>query len=504
VLATAIFQYLVYHIYQQRYIVQELFFFYPLRSLSNTIMMIVGMAIQSCVFNSGVANCFEEHYGIERNSVKKRGKIMSIKKRAGMALASVLALGTIAACGTQPSTTSSSPANGSKQLQIFSWWTGVASSKALAALNTQFVKEYPQFKVINEAVAGGAGSNAKAVLASRMEAGNPPSTFQVHAGHGQLYSWVQAGDMSSLNALYRQQGWYHDYPQSLLNLLTFHGKIYAVPVDMQRGNVLWYNPTLFHRYHLTPPRTFTQFFQDAQVLKSHGITPLALANHGNWEATLLWSDVLLGTVGPTQYDALLAGHASWTSPGVVQATQTFTRMLKYANTDYTALHWQQADQLVAQGKAGMNVMGDWAQGYFTTDLHLTPGTGFGWAPTPGTQGTFAVVSDVFGLPSHVKNKTATLDYLKVLGSAKGQAIFNPLKGTFSPRLDANPKAYDAYSRSAMQSYKRDKLVLVIGQGAVNPGFTNAVNNAMEILVSNHNVSQFVHSLASAAQANPLP
>ncbi|HBQ96769.1 MAG TPA: ABC transporter substrate-binding protein, partial [Sulfobacillus sp.] len=87
---------------------------------------------------------------------------MSIKKRAGMALASVLALGTIAACGTQPSTTSSSPANGSKQLQIFSWWTGVASSKALAALNTQFVKEYPQFKVINEAVAGGAGSNAKA------------------------------------------------------------------------------------------------------------------------------------------------------------------------------------------------------------------------------------------------------------------------------------------------------------------------------------------------------
>ncbi|WP_053960976.1 ABC transporter substrate-binding protein [Sulfobacillus thermosulfidooxidans] len=435
---------------------------------------------------------------------------MQIKRKATLSLLAVMAASTLglAGCGSQSASGGSGSTgtvnNSPTQLQIFSWWTGVASSKALAALNAQFTKEYPQFKVINDAVAGGAGSNAKAVLASRMEAGNPPGTFQVHAGHGQLYSWVQAGDMAPLNSLYQQQGWYHDYPKSLLNLLTFNGKIYAVPVDMQRANVLWYNPTIFKKYNLTPPSTFAQFFQDANVLKAHGVTPLALANHGDWEATLLWSDVLLGTVGPKEYDALLNGKASWNSPGVVQATQTFTKMLNYTNTDYTALHWQQADHMVADGQAAMNIMGDWAQGYFTTDLHLTPGTGFGWAPTPQTKGTFAVVSDVFGLPSHLKHKTATLDYLKVLGSAKGQAIFNPLKGTFSPRLDANPNDYDAYSRSAMQSYKKDTLVLVIGQGAVNPGFTNAVNNAMDILVSNHNVNQFVQAVANAAQANPLP
>jgi glucose/mannose transport system substrate-binding protein len=167
------------------------------------------------------------------------------------------------------------------------------------------------------------------------------------------------------------------------------------------------------------------------------------------------------------------------------------------------LHWQQADQLVAQGKAAMNVMGDWAQGYFTTALHLKPGAGFGWAATPGTHGVFGAVSDVFGLPAKLKNPTPTLDFLKVLGSKQGQDVFNPLKGTFSPRLDANPKLYDAYSRAAMQSFKRDKLVLVIGQGAVNPGFTNSFNNAMEIFVTNHNVKQFVSALASAAQSNPL-
>ncbi len=413
---------------------------------------------------------------------------------------SAAALVTLSMTATVPALAASGPKG---DLQIFSWWTGVASSKALRSLINVYTQEYPGMKVTNEAVAGGAGSNAKAVLASRMEAGNPPGTFQVHAGGGSLLSWVQAGDMTPLNSLYQSQGWYKAFPKSLLNLLTINGKIYAVPVDMQRGNVLWYNPSIFKKYHLTAPKTFAQFFQDANVLKSHGITPLALANHGNWEATLLFSDVLLGTVGPQKYDQLLSGKLSWNSPGVKQAATTFAKMMTYTNKDFSALHWQQADQLVAQGKAAMNVMGDWAQGYFTTDLHLKPGSGFGWAPTPMTQGVFGVVSDVFGLPSKLKDPTPTMDFLKVLGSQKAQDIFNPLKGTFSPRLDANQSKYDAYSRSAMKSYRKDKLVLVIGQGAVNPGFTNSFNNAMEIFVTDHNVNSFVSALVTAAQTNPL-
>ncbi|AEJ40655.1 extracellular solute-binding protein family 1 [Sulfobacillus acidophilus TPY] len=432
---------------------------------------------------------------------------MGIRKHVALGLVSALALGALAGCGSTSSTSSASSgaaqSSGNQQLQIFSWWTGVASSKALKALIGVFNQEYPHIQVINEAVAGGAGSNAKAVLASRMEAGNPPGTFQVHAGNGSLLSWIQAGDMAPLNSLYQSQGWYHDFPKSLLNMLTVNGKIYAVPVDMQRANVLWYNPKIFNQYHLTPPTTFNQFFADAAVLQSHGITPLALANHGNWETTLLYSDVLLGTVGPKEYTALLDGKASWNSPGVVTATNTFLHMMQYTNSDYEALHWQQADQMVAQGQAAMNVMGDWAQGYFTTDLHLTPGTGFGWAPTPGTQGTFAMVSDVFGLPAKLSNPTPTLDFLKVLGSLKGQDTFNPLKGTFSPRLDADKSLYDAYSQSAMNSFKKDTLVLVIGQGGANPGFTQAFENAMVSLVSSHNVNQFISAVQSAAAANPL-
>ncbi|QSO47197.1 extracellular solute-binding protein [Alicyclobacillus mengziensis] len=443
-------------------------------------------------------------------------------KRAGVAMASVVALGAlVAGCGTSnnsssgsgnssnsgntTTTTSTGTSGASGSVELFSWWTGVASSKALQQFINLYEKQYPGVKVVNAAVAGGAGSNAKAVLASRMEANKPPGTFQVHAGRGSLYSWVQAGDMAPLNSLYQQMGWNKVFPKSLLNLITFNGNIYAVPVDMQRDNVLWYNAKIFKKYNLTPPTTFQQFFQDAKVLKSHGITPLALANHGNWETTLLWSDVLLGTVGPTEYNNLLDGKTSWNSPGVVQASNTFLKMMQYTNSDYESLHWAEADGLVAKGQAAMNVMGDWAQGYFTTTAGLKPNVDFGWAPTPGTKGVFAAVADVFGLPSKLSGqaKTNATNFLKVLGSAQGQKAFNTLKGTFSPRLDANPSDYDAYSQSAMASYKKDTLVLTPGQGAVNPGFTTALENAMTQFVSSQNVNQFVSALQSAAQQNPL-
>ncbi len=394
----------------------------------------------------------------------------------------------------------------SGQVDLFSWWTGKASSKALQTVINIYEAQHKGQKVVNDAVAGGAGSNAKAVLASRMEAGNPPSTFQVHVGNGSLLSWIQAGDMTPLNFLYKSQGWYKAFPKSLLNLMTVKGNIYAVPIDMQRANVLWYNTAIFKKYKLSPPSTFAAFFKDAAILKSHGITPLALANHGNWETTLLWSDVLLGTVGRVEYNKLMDGKASWTSKGVVEASKNYLKMMTYVNSDYEALHWAQADGLVADGKAAMNVMGDWAQGYFTTTAGLKPLKQFGWAATPGTKGVFAAVSDAFGLPSKLsgKAKTNAINFLKVVGSAKAQTEFNPLKGTFSPRLDANPQSYDAYGKDAMKSYKKDPLVLVPGQGGLNPGFTTALENAMSVFTSNKNVNQFLSTLASAAKTNPLP
>ena len=46
------------------------------------------------------------------------------------------------------------------------------------------------------------------------------------------------------------------------------------------------------------------------------------------------------------------------------------------NTDAACAHWQDASQLVADGDAAFNIMGDWADGYFSGD---TAGGNWAWS-----------------------------------------------------------------------------------------------------------------------------
>lgn len=411
-----------------------------------------------------------------------------------------------AACGggqTGGQQGTSSGKSTAKQIEIFSWWTAGGEADGLKALIGLFQKADPGVRVINEAVAGGAGSNAKAVLANRMNAGNPPDTFQVHAGE-ELMAWVNAGKMEPLDSLYQQEGWTTAFPQQLLDMVSKNGKIYAVPVDIHRGNVLWYNKKIFDQYGLKPPTTFDEFFRVADQLKANGVTPLALADKDQWEATMLWEDILLGVLGPEKYDALWQGKIPFDDPGVRQATEVLVKMLAYVNPNHAALEWQDGSQLVADGKAAMNVMGDWAKGYFTTSLHLQPGVDFGWTTTPGTSKAFMVISDAFGLPVGVQHPQEVRNFLKVLGSKEGQDAFNPLKGSIPARIDGDPGKYDEYSRQAMQDFKVDALTPSLAHGsAANPAFLTAANQAVNILVSTKNVDQFINSLKAAAQQNGI-
>ncbi len=106
----------------------------------------------------------------------------------------------------------------------------------------------------------------------------------------------------------------------------------------------------------------------------------------NWTATHLWESVALSVLGPVKWEQLWNGKLSWRSPEVIRVWELFGEILKYTNTDAPSLSWQQATDMVVKGEAAFNIMGDWASGYMTTTLKLKPGTGFGWAASPGHQG----------------------------------------------------------------------------------------------------------------------
>lgn len=426
-------------------------------------------------------------------------------KKIWLSVLSMLLIFSIALVGCSTSTTTKdkstkdSKDKSAEKLEIFSWWTGAGEEDGLKALLKLFKEKYPDIPIENAAVAGGAGTNAKAVLASRMQGNDPPATFQVHGGAELNAGWVAAGKMVPLNDLYDKEGWKDKFPQSLIDMVSKDGNIYSVPVNIHRGNVLWYNKKIFADNGLEAPKTFDEFFAVADKLKAKGITPLALGDKEPWTATMLFEDILVGKIGPEQYKKLWTGEVPLDDPGVVDAVKTFKKMLTYVNADHSSRNWQDASQMVGKGEAAMNVMGDWAKGYFVNDLKLKTNVDFGYITTPGTEKDFVVITDTFGLPKGVKNAEDVKKFLSVLGSVEGQDAFNPLKGSIPARIDADPAKYDEYGKTTMADFKEAELVPSLAHGSAAPeGFLTKVNQAVNIFVTQKDVNQFIDSLTAAA------
>jgi glucose/mannose transport system substrate-binding protein len=360
-----------------------------------------------------------------------------------------------------------------------------------------FAAQHPDVEIINATVAGGAGSNAKAVLATRMQAGDPPDSFQVHAGHELIDTWVVADKMEPVTFIFEENGWLDKYPSDVIDILSYDGEIWSVPVNIHRSNVLWYNKPIFDENGLEAPTTFDEFFTVADALQAAGVTPLALGDNGIWASTHLLENVLLGTLGPEAYRGLWTGATDWNSPEVTSALDTFARMLDYINEDHAALSWDQAAQLVADGDAAMTIMGDWAQGYFTS-LGQTVDVEYGWVPAPGTDGTFMMLSDSFGLPQGAPHRDNAVAWLTLAGSKEGQDAFNPLKGSIPARTDGDRALYNPYLQAAMDDFASNDITPSLAHGAAaSEGWVTAFNDAMTLFVTDKDVAAAQAAMAQA-------
>ena len=382
-----------------------------------------------------------------------------------------------------------------EKLEIFSWWAG-DEGPALEALIAKYAALYPNVEVINATVTGGSGVNARAVLKTRMLGGDPPDSFQVHAGQELIGTWVVANRMEDLASLYKTMGWTTRFPAGLIKLLSAKGGTWSVPVNIHRSNVMWYLPSMLKVWGVTAPKTWTEFLATAKTLKDKGVeAPLSLGE--SWTVQHLWESVALGVLGADNWAALWTGKLKFTDPKAVAVWDMFGKVLAYTNADASGLSWQQATDRLVSGDSAFNIMGDWAAGYMSTTLALVPGEDFGWVPSPSTTGVFMMLSDSFGLPRGIKNRTATLNWLKLLGSKEGQDIFNPLKGSIAARVDSDLTKYNAYSKAAAKDWKANVIAGSLVHGVVAPeSFMSQFGTIMDIYLAARNSK----AAASAAQA----
>lgn len=414
-----------------------------------------------------------------------------MKKKILLANLLLIAALLLASCAPKPTES----AGGKKQVEVFSWWTGGGEAAGLEAMIKVFKAQYPDIEFINAAVAGGAGTNARAVLATRLQSGDPPDSWQGHAGQELIGTYVAGNQIEPLNFLYEEEGWLNVMPPTLIPLISQDSKIYSVPVNIHRANVLWYNPKILAQYNISVPKTIDEWFAAMDTLKAAGVQPLALGEQ--WTKMHLLETVLLGTLGPEKYNGLWNGTTSWGSSEVRTALENFARLLTYANPDSASLSWQDAAQLVVNGDAAFNVMGDWAEGYFR-ELGKTPKVDYGWAPVPGTEGVFQFLSDSFVLAANAPHREAAIAWLKVAGSKAGQEAFNPVKGSICARTDCDKSLFGEYLQSAMQDWATNTVVGSLTHGVVaNDSWKSEIDTALGLFIQDGNLQAFQNALVVA-------
>lgn len=425
---------------------------------------------------------------------------MHIQRRSFLAAAAVAAVA--AGCSSNSSSSSSSSATSAAaggaggDVGVYTWWADGSEKEGLDALVTLFKEKFPNNTFVNLAVAGGSGSNAKAKLASDLANGNPPDTFQAHAG-GELTDYIDNEQVEAVDDILTALGGSSVYPKTLLDLITVGGHVYSIPCDIHRANMVWTNTSLLSKAGVTSdPTSVSAWLEDLSKLKNSGVsTPLSIG--GTWTQTELFESILAANLGQSAYTALFAKSGSWTGSDITQSIEDLKTALSFANTASDGDDWPNATDMVGSGQAAYNLMGDWALAEFTSK-GLTWGKEYSSFPLVGKDQVFGFLADSFTLPKGAKNSGGAKDWLNLVGGADGQKTFNLKKGSIPPRTDVPASAFPEYQQKTMSSFKTDKIVPSIAHGAaVSLAWSSEINTAMSAFYQAKDTAKFQSALAAA-------
>ena len=395
------------------------------------------------------------------------------------------------------------PANASGKIEVFSWWTSGSEDAALQAIISAAVKANSGLEVVNAAVAGGAGTNAKQVLATRLAGGDVPEIWQTHPG-GELGQYVDQGVLADMTAVYKSEGWDKVVPKDLVASMTYNKKTYSVLTGVHRANTMWISSAAQKKagVSLSGSLTWPTFKAAALKMKAKGIDPICLGDKDIWTAAQLLEALIVAEEGAAGWTALLDGSKKWTSAGVKKAVANFNEAMTWVNKDHKALDWTGAVAALAKGTCGVNIMGDWAYGELLVKQNKVDGKDFTYA-TFGDSNTFVTVGDSFVIGKTAKNQAGAVAFAKAIMDPKVQLAFNKLKGSAPVRSDVSTKTLGKYQQGAAKVLANGKKVpsLVHGQALVAAAVGQAYADAVTLLQANKDVAKFSKAMDAAIAAN---
>src|SRR5205814_7435572 len=143
--------------------------------------------------------------------------------------------------------------------------------------------------------------------------------------------------------------------------------------------------------------------------------------------------------------------AALSSDTMLKAFDRMTQLRALVDKDFSNRDWNLASAMVISGKAGFQIMGDWAKGEFI-NAKKVPGKDFLCWRFPGTQGTVAFNTDQFVMfkLADADKSAAQIKLAAAIMDPAFQSAFNVVKGSAPARTDVPDTAFDECGKKAIK------------------------------------------------------
>lgn len=348
----------------------------------------------------------------------------------------------------------------SVRLEVYSWWREQPEAWAFDQVKNLHESLHPGVKVVNLGDAN--ATEVRPHVAQISLAGAPPATFQANIGTD-LLRWTvvdtQGSDEPGPNRIYGLSRLFarpgldlqKHLPEAVLSGLRVGGSLepYAVPINIHRLNVLYYNVSALAE--AGPPPEGHESWLDRDLLCPQDPNaerlPLSISLGANdlFTLTLLVFENLLPALsGADFYERLFLGNAEsvvdWKDQ--VRAALHCAQYLAKSLVD-TDTNWEGAVEDVKSGRATLTVMGDWASGQLKTELDHGRVKAI---PFPGSEGIYVFTSDAFPLPVGAQYTPEAEELLATIASREAQGRFSEEKGSIPARDDVELSPRDVERR----------------------------------------------------------
>ena len=430
-----------------------------------------------------------------------------MKKTPAAAIAA-LGLGVVLAAAACSSGGSSNGGNSSSSTGpvTLTFWTNATPGPGLTFFQNaikSFDTAHPGVTIKMQAIQN---EDYDGKLQTALASNSAPDIF-FQRGGGKMLAMVTANQVAPLTLTAADQA---NVSAAALAGETLNGKIYAIPMDQQPEGI-YYSKDLFKQAGITStPTTIPELEADVAKLKAVNVAPIAVGAKDAWPAAHWYynfalrecSQSVMNTAGTT----LKFTDPCWTKAG--NDLQAFLKTNPFQAGFLTTAAQVGAGSsagLVANHKAGMELMGAWDPGVIAT---LTPNQkplpDLGWFPFPAVPGgagdPSAMMGGIDGYSVSPNAPKEAFEFLEYLVTTPEQQAYATAFITLPVNKAAQSVVTDSVSVSALQALNKAGYTMQFLDTQYGQNVGNAMNAAVVNLLAGKGTAAGIVSATSEAAA----